>query len=81
MATFERSVTTDWEGGLMDGNGVAKAGTRRVLAAGDVSQPHRRAGRQDEPRRVDGGGARRVLRDGDERRARQERAARRRRRT
>ena len=25
MATFERSVTTDWEGGLMDGNGVAKA--------------------------------------------------------
>jgi osmotically inducible protein OsmC len=27
MATFERSVTTDWQGGLMDGNGVAKAGT------------------------------------------------------
>ena len=27
MATFERSVTTDWEGGLMDGTGVAKAGT------------------------------------------------------
>jgi osmotically inducible protein OsmC len=27
MATFERSVTTDWEGGLMDGNGVAKAAT------------------------------------------------------
>ena len=27
MATFERSVTTDWEGGLMDGNGVAKAGS------------------------------------------------------
>ena len=27
MATFDRSVTTDWEGGLMDGNGVAKAGT------------------------------------------------------
>ena len=27
MATFERSVTTDWEGGLMDGNGVAKAKT------------------------------------------------------
>jgi len=24
---FERSVTTDWEGGLMDGSGVAKAGT------------------------------------------------------
>ena len=24
---FERSVTTDWEGGLMDGTGVAKAGT------------------------------------------------------
>ena len=24
MATFERSVTTDWEGGLMDGQGVAK---------------------------------------------------------
>ena len=27
MATFQRSVTTDWEGGLMDGKGVAKAGT------------------------------------------------------
>jgi osmotically inducible protein OsmC len=27
MATFERSVTTDWEGGLMDGNGIAKAGS------------------------------------------------------
>ena len=27
MATFERSVTTDWDGGLMDGNGVAKAGS------------------------------------------------------
>jgi len=27
MAVFNRSVTTDWEGGLMDGKGVAKAGT------------------------------------------------------
>jgi osmotically inducible protein OsmC len=27
MATFERSVTTDWEGGLMDGKGTAKAAT------------------------------------------------------
>jgi len=27
MATFNRSVTTDWEGGLMDGKGVAKAAT------------------------------------------------------
>ena len=27
MATFDRSVTTDWEGGLMDGNGVAKSGS------------------------------------------------------
>ena len=27
MATFNRSVTTDWDGGLMDGNGVAKAGS------------------------------------------------------
>jgi lipoyl-dependent peroxiredoxin len=27
MATFERSVTTDWQGGLMDGNGVATAGS------------------------------------------------------
>jgi osmotically inducible protein OsmC len=27
MAAFDRSVTTDWEGGLMDGHGVAKAGT------------------------------------------------------
>jgi lipoyl-dependent peroxiredoxin len=27
MATFERSVTTDWEGGLMDGKGTAAAGT------------------------------------------------------
>ena len=27
MAVFSRSVTTDWEGGLMDGNGVAKAGS------------------------------------------------------
>ena len=24
---FERSVTTDWEGGVLDGNGVAKAGS------------------------------------------------------
>ena len=43
MATFERSVTTDWEGGLMDGNGVAKAGKRSVFAAGHVSEPHRGA--------------------------------------
>jgi len=27
MPVFDRSVTTDWEGGLMDGSGVAKAGT------------------------------------------------------
>ena len=27
MPVFERSVTTDWQGGLMDGNGVAKAGS------------------------------------------------------
>ena len=27
MAVFERSVTTDWEGGLLDGKGVAKAGS------------------------------------------------------
>ena len=27
MATFQRSVTTDWEGGLMDGKGEAKAGS------------------------------------------------------
>ena len=27
MATFERSVTTDWEGGLMYGKGVARAGS------------------------------------------------------
>ena len=27
MAVFDRSVTTDWEGGLMDGSGVAKAGS------------------------------------------------------
>src|SRR5437868_15304352 len=27
MAVFNRSVTTDWEGGLMDGSGVAEAGT------------------------------------------------------
>ena len=27
MAVFDRSVSTDWEGGLMDGSGVAKAGT------------------------------------------------------
>jgi osmotically inducible protein OsmC len=27
MAVFDRRVTTDWEGGLMDGSGVAKAGT------------------------------------------------------
>ena len=27
MPVFDRSVTTDWEGGLMDGKGVAKAGT------------------------------------------------------
>jgi osmotically inducible protein OsmC len=27
MAIFDRSATTDWDGGLMDGKGVAKAGT------------------------------------------------------
>ena len=27
MAIFERSTTTDWQGGLMDGTGVAKAGS------------------------------------------------------
>ena len=27
MATFERSVTTDWEGTVMEGKGVAKAGS------------------------------------------------------
>ena len=27
MATFERSVTTDWQGGVMEGKGEAKAGT------------------------------------------------------
>lgn len=27
MAVFDRSATTDWEGGLMDGNGVARAGS------------------------------------------------------
>ena len=27
MATFERHVDVEWTGGLMDGNGVAKAGT------------------------------------------------------
>src|SRR5262245_47411497 len=27
MATFARHVDVDWTGGLMDGNGVAKAGT------------------------------------------------------
>src|SRR5437764_1151879 len=27
MPVFSRNVTTDWEGGLMDGNGVAKAGS------------------------------------------------------
>jgi lipoyl-dependent peroxiredoxin len=27
MAVFGRSATTDWEGGLMDGKGVTKAGT------------------------------------------------------
>src|SRR6202521_5136357 len=27
MPVFSRNVTTDWDGGLMDGNGVAKAGS------------------------------------------------------
>jgi osmotically inducible protein OsmC len=27
MATFSRHVTVDWQGGLMDGKGTAKAGT------------------------------------------------------
>jgi lipoyl-dependent peroxiredoxin len=27
MAVFDRSATTDWEGGLMEGKGVANAGT------------------------------------------------------
>jgi osmotically inducible protein OsmC len=27
MATFERTATTDWEGGLMDGKGTTKAAT------------------------------------------------------
>lgn len=27
MASFSRHVTVDWQGGIMDGNGTAKAGT------------------------------------------------------
>ena len=70
MATFERHVDVDWQGSVMEGKGEAKAGHRRVLAAGDVSVAHRRAGGQDEPRGADGGGACGVLRDGAERHAR-----------
>ena len=81
MATFERSVTTDWEGGLMDGNGVAKAGSGAFSLPVTFPEPHRRARGQDEPGGADGGRARRVLRDGDERARWARRAARRPRRT
>ncbi len=43
MAVFDRSVTTDWQGGLMDGSGVAKAGT------GAFSLPVTFANRVGEP--------------------------------
>ena len=39
MATFERSATTDWQGGLMDGTGVAKAATGAFSLA--VTFPNR----------------------------------------
>jgi osmotically inducible protein OsmC len=43
MAVFDRSVTTDWEGGLMDGSGVAKAGTGAfslpVTCANRIGEP------------------------------------------
>jgi lipoyl-dependent peroxiredoxin len=49
MATFSRSVTVNWEGGIMDGNGTAKAGSgafnlpvsfpRRIGDAEGVTSP------------------------------------------
>ena len=70
MATFERHVDVEWTGSVMEGKRRGEGGHRRVHAAGDVSVAHRRAGRQDQPRGADGGGARGVLRDGAQRHAR-----------
>ena len=39
MATFDRNATTDWQGGLMDGHGVTKAGTGAFSLA--VTFPNR----------------------------------------
>ena len=49
MATFSRSVTVNWEGGIMDGKGTAKAGSgaftlpvsfpRRIGDAEGVTSP------------------------------------------
>ena len=70
MATFRATRGCGLEGFGDGRQGRGEGGDRRVLAAGDVSVAHRRAGRQDQPRGADGGGARRVLRDGAERHAR-----------
>ena len=70
MATFERHVDVDWNGSVMEGKGEAKAGTGAFTLPVTFPVAHRRAGRQDQPRGADGGGARRVLRDGAERHAR-----------
>ena len=75
MATFERHVDVEWKGSVMEGKGEAKAGTGAFTLPVTFPGAHRRAGRQDEPRGADGGGARGVLRDGAQRHARPQEGA------
>ena len=67
MASFSRHVDGGLEGFGDRGQRSGEGGDRRVHAAGDVSGAHRRAGREDQPRRADRRGPRRLLRDGAER--------------
>ena len=70
MAVFSRKVDVLWNGGIMDGNGEAKAGTGAfslpVTFPSRIGEP---AG-SDQPRRAARRVARRVLRDGVQRHAR-----------
>ena len=64
MATFNRSVTTDWEGGLMDGNGVAKAGTGAfslpVTFANRIGEPAGKIRFRRRSRKPDANGQKRI---------------------
>src|ERR1700730_8716065 len=49
MPVFSRNVTTDWDGGLMDGNGVAKAGSGAISLPGTFANRVGEAGVETSP--------------------------------